>query len=209
MSIAPEKAETSVVAADIARSAARLFAEKGYDATSVREIVEAAGVTKPTLYYHFGSKEGLAQALLIAPLARLNADLRAILHGPGEVLGKLEAMADAHFAVIRADPDRARLMFAIFFGPLNMGLATELARSGECMCGLDVEAALGLAEAGLIDEGRAEDFAMAMHAMIVDRIMKFLYRGGELGPDLAARLVGDVLWGFARNGPRPTEDRRP
>ncbi|MEE9312364.1 MAG: TetR/AcrR family transcriptional regulator [Planctomycetota bacterium] len=38
----------------------RLFAERGYDAVSVREIVEAAGVKKPTLYYYFENKEGLA-----------------------------------------------------------------------------------------------------------------------------------------------------
>ena len=42
----------------------------GFDATSVREIVEAAGVAKPTLYYYFGSKEGLAQALLTVPLVQ-------------------------------------------------------------------------------------------------------------------------------------------
>lgn len=44
--------------------AAKLFATRGYDAVSVREIVQAAGVTKPALYYHFGSKEGVARALL-------------------------------------------------------------------------------------------------------------------------------------------------
>ncbi|MBK8207113.1 MAG: TetR/AcrR family transcriptional regulator [Planctomycetes bacterium] len=48
----------------ILRQAAKLFAQRGYDAVSVREIVEAAGCTKPSLYYHFGSKEGLAQALI-------------------------------------------------------------------------------------------------------------------------------------------------
>ncbi len=42
----------------------RLFASRGYAATSIREIVEAAGVTKPVLYYHFQSKEGLYRAIL-------------------------------------------------------------------------------------------------------------------------------------------------
>jgi AcrR family transcriptional regulator len=45
------------------REAAALFATRGYDAISVREIVEAAGCTKPAMYYHFGSKEGVALAL--------------------------------------------------------------------------------------------------------------------------------------------------
>ena len=61
---ASKKEEMSPVARHIARAAARLFAERGYDATSVREIVEAAGVAKPTLYYYFRSKEGLRRRFL-------------------------------------------------------------------------------------------------------------------------------------------------
>ncbi len=202
-----EKSETSVVAAQIARTAAQLFAAKGYEATAVREIVEAAGVTKPTLYYHFGSKEGLAQTLLSAPMARLQGELRAILDGPGGPLAKVEAMAEAHFGFIRDDPDRARLLFALFFGPLSTGLAAEQARSCSGLCELDVEAARRLAEAGVIDAARVDDFAMAMRGMIVHWTMNALYRGGDLGPGLAHRLVGDVLWGFAGAGTRPNEER--
>ena len=35
----------------------KLFAEKGYDGTSIEEITSAVGVAKGTLYYHFSSKE--------------------------------------------------------------------------------------------------------------------------------------------------------
>src|SRR5262245_54215681 len=87
---------TSEVARHIARVAAQLFATQGYDATAVREIVEAAGVTKPTLYYHYGSKEGLAQALLTEPIARLNENLRKILEGPGDAVDKLVGTFEAH-----------------------------------------------------------------------------------------------------------------
>ena len=41
-----------------------LFYAKGYDAVGVQEIVDRAGVTKPTLYYYFGSKIGLLKNLL-------------------------------------------------------------------------------------------------------------------------------------------------
>jgi len=44
--------------------ATALFAEKGYAGTSVREIVDRAGVSKPVLYYYFQSKEGLFYAIL-------------------------------------------------------------------------------------------------------------------------------------------------
>jgi AcrR family transcriptional regulator len=45
-------------------TATELFAEKGYASTSVREIVDRAGVSKPVLYYYFQSKEGLFYAIL-------------------------------------------------------------------------------------------------------------------------------------------------
>ena len=42
----------------------RLFAEKGYDATSIEEITATVGVAKGTLYYHFSSKEEIFQFLV-------------------------------------------------------------------------------------------------------------------------------------------------
>ena len=48
----------------IAVAAVELFKRKGYASTSVREIVEKAGVTRPSLYYYYGSKEGLYLELI-------------------------------------------------------------------------------------------------------------------------------------------------
>ncbi|OQX89087.1 hypothetical protein B6D60_00210 [candidate division KSB1 bacterium 4484_87] len=45
-------------------TAARLFAEKGYNGVSMREISELSNVSKPTIYYYFGSKEGIFRELL-------------------------------------------------------------------------------------------------------------------------------------------------
>ena len=42
----------------------KLFAEKGYDATSVDDITQAVGVAKGTLYYHFSSKEEIFNFLI-------------------------------------------------------------------------------------------------------------------------------------------------
>lgn len=51
-------------AARISVAAVDLFARKGYASTSVRDIVEAAHVSRPSLYYYYGNKEGLYRALL-------------------------------------------------------------------------------------------------------------------------------------------------
>src|SRR3954451_5273381 len=113
MGVSAARVETSAVARHIAPEAARLFARHGYDATSVRMIVEAAGVTKPTLYYYFGSKEGLAQALLTLPMTLLAEQMRSILASEGDPVAALERIVEAHFAFCRDDPDGARFFFAL------------------------------------------------------------------------------------------------
>ena len=51
--------------------ALRLFIEKGYEATSLREIAEELGVTKAALYYHFDTKEKIVTSLIDDRIARL------------------------------------------------------------------------------------------------------------------------------------------
>jgi AcrR family transcriptional regulator len=58
-----------------------LFVERGYEATSLREIAERVGVTKAALYYHFTSKEELLRALL-EPLEVFQQQLLSRLSGP-------------------------------------------------------------------------------------------------------------------------------
>ena len=55
--------ERSVVKQIILDNALLLFSAKGYEGVSVSELTQAAGITKPTLYYYFGSKEGLFDAV--------------------------------------------------------------------------------------------------------------------------------------------------
>ena len=77
--------------------ALRLFAASGYDAVGVQEIVEAAGVTKPTLYHYFGSKRGLLDALLEGRFGALRRATGDALAYEGDLLLNLRALARAYF----------------------------------------------------------------------------------------------------------------
>lgn len=184
------------MARHIASVAARLFATRGYDATSVREIVEAAGVTKPTLYYHFGSKEGLAQALLNVPLERNIARLRRLLDSEYEPVEALASMIEIHFTFFREDPDRARFVYALFFGPLGSGLAAEMTQYGEQFDQVMEEGVRRLTRANLILEDRSRAFFAAIRGQLVIHSVDFLYKGHALDEGLARRLVDDLLRGF-------------
>ena len=56
-----EEADTKEL---ILHNALELFARKGYEATGIMDIIVLAGITKPTLYYYFGSKQGLLEAIV-------------------------------------------------------------------------------------------------------------------------------------------------
>ena len=84
--------------------AARVFAERGYVATTFGELIEAAGVSKGAFYFHYRSKEELALAVLEQVKGRhLEAFRARLAQGPGDA-GPLRAMADAFLALTDDEP---------------------------------------------------------------------------------------------------------
>lgn len=85
----------------ILQCALELFYAKGYDAVGVQEIAEKAGITKPTLYYYFGSKYGLLETLLNTEFEKLRKILRTASEYNGKVPETLYNIASAYmdFAV--------------------------------------------------------------------------------------------------------------
>ena len=102
---------------ELMRAALKLFTQRGYTATTVRELVLEAGVTKPVLYYYFGSKEGLFLELMRTHFGRLEAVVDLYRKGEGSVRKRLTAMMDSGFSYTQQERDFIRLMHAVYFGP--------------------------------------------------------------------------------------------
>ena len=87
-----------------------MFAEKGYSGANVQEIVTLAGTTKPMIYYHFGSKQGLFAAVLedvYAGMRKIETELDlAGLSTPDAMRRLVQATFDYH----AAHPDWVRLI---------------------------------------------------------------------------------------------------
>jgi AcrR family transcriptional regulator len=94
----------------ILTAATRLFAERGFDGTSVQEIAEAVGIRKPSLLYHFPSKDALRRAVLGELLERWHGVLPRLLM---QTAGGEPRFGDVLEELVRfftEDPDRARLL---------------------------------------------------------------------------------------------------
>ena len=185
LTTAARKDETNPVARHIARVAARLFATQGYDATSVREIVEGAGVAKPTLYYYFRSKEGLARALVSVPLSNLVDQLRQIVTTEKDPVHGLEKILEAHFAFCREDPDRSRFLYALIFGPAGSETAIDMDGCKDDLVRWTEAAVRRLAEAGVIRRDRVDACTTMCRGMIVITTLDYLYGDKPLGQDRA------------------------
>ncbi len=98
-------------------AATDLFTERGYAATTVREIVGAAGVTKPVLYYYFGNKEGIYLELMREGFAGLDELLTASAGDRGSAREKLLRLCDQTYTLFMENIKLARVMYSIYYGP--------------------------------------------------------------------------------------------
>ncbi|GGM89594.1 TetR/AcrR family transcriptional regulator [Dactylosporangium sucinum] len=121
--------------ARLRQAALRLFAERGFAATSARAVAAEAGLSPALVIHHFGSKEGLRTAVDEEVLARLGAALRELDPGGGDLMASLGEVSARMFG---ADPllrgylrrvlQEDSAASAALFGRLLEGARTELER---------------------------------------------------------------------------------
>jgi len=101
--------------ATILRCALDLFYAKGYDGAGVQEIVDAAGITKPTLYYYFGSKKGLLEQVLAVYYTILEEQIDQVIQQKRQVPEMLYEIAQAFFDFGFQNRKSYLLMLALFY----------------------------------------------------------------------------------------------
>lgn len=97
--------------------ALELFTRRGYSDTSVREIVEGAGVSKPVLYYHFGSKEGLYLEIMRRLQRTLHETLEGLRQERGSARERIRRFGLGIFDVFSRNTAAVRFLNAVFWGP--------------------------------------------------------------------------------------------
>jgi AcrR family transcriptional regulator len=177
--------------------AIELFSTKGYDATSVREICEAAGITKPTLYHFYGSKEGVYRAIVDGALEDFRRNLMAAIQMGGTPSETLRRIGRTHFANVRRDASLLRFILALVHSPASSAPRTDFPKYYE-------EIVARIAE--VVDDGvRRGDFSpgpiglrmLAFMGALGEAMCTWLVTGkSELTDELADDLVDVVIAGW-------------
>ena len=84
----------------IVSTSARLFADNGFDRTSIRDIASAAGILSGSLYYYFKSKEEIFLEVHTQGIDKLSEAVTQAIASADEPWDKLEAVAAAHSKVL-------------------------------------------------------------------------------------------------------------
>lgn len=94
----------------------KLFAQQGYDGTSIRDITEAARVTKPVLYYYFKSKEDLYINLINDAYAFFFTEIRAVIQTSQPFLIRLKQLIHLYISCHEMYEDTVRIIYNAAFG---------------------------------------------------------------------------------------------
>jgi AcrR family transcriptional regulator len=94
----------------------KLFAEKGYDATSIEEITSAVGVAKGTLYYHFSSKEEIFYFLVDEGMKLLKNSIEIKTSKCNGTIEKLKAVSMIQLKTIMKYENLLTIVFSEMFG---------------------------------------------------------------------------------------------
>ncbi len=104
------------------RTAAGLFATEGYDAVGIQKIVDTAGVTKPTLYYYFKSKQGLLNAIFADHFDALLKGLEVAASSyEGELMGVLTQVVDVYVRYGEEQREGTYLQLSMTYLPVSHG----------------------------------------------------------------------------------------
>ena len=167
-------------------AALAVFGERGYQTASMDQVAERVGVTKPVLYTHFGSKDGL----LLACIARARAELL-------DVTSKAAASAGDPEEMLRRGT-RAFFDYLEHNAPAWTLLYSESTVAGEALEGIraqqtDFIAALLSVQAPEADPQRLQGWAQVIVGAC-ERLAQWRSRDPTVTAEQATEYLMDLVW---------------
>ena len=159
-----------------------LFAERGYEETSIEAVLAAAGVSRGALYHHFAGKDALFEAVLEAVENGVNARLRAEITGAPDAVSAVESAALA-WIEMAGDPVIQRII--LIDAPSVLGLERWRAMNEEYSLGATRLLLRAVASEGRLSPDLVAPFALMLLGAL-DELAMAIARADDREAALAA-----------------------
>jgi TetR/AcrR family transcriptional regulator len=184
-------------------AATELFNQRGYAAATVREIVEAAGVTKPILYYYFRNKEGVYLEILRCGFRDFEKLLESCRIYKGNVKERILRLAAETHKLWCSHIEAARLMQSIYYGPPQGAPFFDFDVYHDKFFRTVLDLVKEGVKTGEFKVGNAEYMAWAVIAAIsLANELELAHPDGGLGRRGLAQVLRLVLRGIANERPK-------
>lgn len=174
-----------------------VFAKRGYHQTSMNDVAEAAGISKPVLYQHFASKRDLYLAVIEDAGTRMLSAIAAPQLSTTDGRRRTEQGFLAYFTWVAENHDAFTLLFGspsrrdAEFNDAVRQFTSKVADAIEPLITADV------------DPEHRRTLAYAIVGMTEGVSRRLLERGGDFDAVTVARQVSDLAWAGLRTAQRP------
>jgi AcrR family transcriptional regulator len=170
----------------------QVFAQRGFHSTSMNDVADAAGVTKPVLYQHFDSKQDLYLALIDEAGNRLRTAISKAVVGATNGKQQTELGFKAYFRWVSDDHDA----FLLLFG----SRANRDEESTKAIRRITAEAAQAIAPliAADIEPEHQRILAQGLVGLAEGVSRHLVERGETFDPDALGQQIADMAWAGLR-----------
>jgi AcrR family transcriptional regulator len=183
---------------ELLATAERLFSQRGYEATSVRDIADALSIKAGSLYAHIETKEDVLWAILTTAADRFFTAAEPIVRSDLVTIEKLRRLIAAHVGVLTQGASAAAV-YMNEWRHLSEPRRGEFARRRDAYERIFRELVHDAVREGTFGDVD-EKFAALLILSSVNWVYQWYRPGGPMAPDEIARKITDLLFNGLRRG---------
>ena len=183
---------------EVLAAAERLFSQRGYEATSVRDIADALAIKPGSLYAHIETKEDVLWAILTSAADRFFAAVEPVVRSDLVTIEKLRRVMAAHVRVLTSGASAAAV-YMNEWRHLSEPRRSEFAQRRDAYERIFRELVHDAVREGTFGDVD-EKFAALLILSSVNWVYQWYRPGGVMTPDEIARKITDLLFNGLRRG---------
>ena len=184
--------------AKIFRVAAQLFSEKGYNGVSVREISEDSHVSKPMIYYYFGSKEKIYKSLVDTGTSHVFHALQNVSELQGPTKQRLIIMCQDFFHMSEKYPEFVKFYIGLADVSDQVPFMENMKRKANNKATILVEMLQKAKDCGEFGPNLDPQVAAGIISGTIIHYVKYQFRSKKkiLSDKLAEKIIETLFLGF-------------